>query len=336
MQDQNRICLEKLKQNLRGVKDEVIRRKALLMIRILESKRSIRVACAHVGVLPKTFYDWRKRFIGADYDISALANESRRPHRSPKKTPTEVEDELLKLRIENGNKSGKYISKLYEKTKGKCIPASTIDAIYSRRGVTQKRKGPKPNPHTRRYSMETPLERVQMDSVGLEIEDSNGNKVCAITAIDDCSRLAMVDVGHSKGSIEAQEALKKLFTEFGIPKLIQTDNGVEFTCKFNSLLNPLRIKEAKLSGFEWILKERGIEHYLIRPGTPQLNGKIERFHRTLKRELNLKALNGQPFEVIVKAIQDWVHWYNHERYHASLNYLTPQEIFTTRLKGAAA
>jgi len=335
MQEQNQICLQKLKQNLRGVKDDTIRRKASLMIQILESKRSINVACKHVGVVRKTFYDWRRRFIEADYDINVLSNKSRRPHTSPNKTPVEIEDELIKLREENGYKGGKYISKLYKDTKGKEIAPSTVDSIFARRGVRQERKQPKQNQHTRRYAAENPLERVQMDSVSLEIEDSNGNKVCAITAIDDCSRFSFAHICHSKGSIEAQEAITRFIDEVGNPKLIQTDNGVEFTCRFTSLLNPKRIKEAKISGFEQILIDKNIKHYLIRPATPQLNGKIERFHRTLKRELDLKALSGQPFEVIVKAVGEWLHWYNYKRYHSSINYLTPAEKFFKGLEDAA-
>jgi transposase InsO family protein len=336
MHDHNQICLKKIKQNLKGVKDAEIRRKAYLIIQILESKKNISLACKHAGIVRQTFYRWCARLRAADYDISALSNKSRRPHNSPNKTPDSVEDELLKLRKANANKGGKYIAKVYEKETGIQIAGSTVDAIFSRRNVVEPRKKPKPNPHTRRYAMKTPLERVQMDSVGLGIEDVNGNKVCAISAIDDCSRFVFLDICHTKGAIEARDALKKFIAQVGKPKLVQTDNGVEFTCKFNSFLNANRTKEAKVSGFEEILIDEKIKHHLIRPRTPQLNGKIERFHRTIKRELDLQALNGQPFEVIVKAIQDWLHWYNHKRYHSSLNYLTPHEEFTKKLKKEAS
>lgn len=336
MQEQYQICLKKIKQNLRGVKDEEIRRKAYLIIKILESKKSVEAACIHNGVVRNTFYGWCRRFMDAEYDIYALKNKSRRPHKSPNKTSIKVEDELLQLRKDNGNKCGKYIALLYEKTRGKKIAGSTVDSIFSRRGVIQPRKKKAPNPHTRRYAMKTPLERVQMDSVGLEIDDSNDNKICAITAIDDCSRFIFVDVGHMKGAIEARDALKKFIKEVGKPQLVQTDNGGEFTCKYNSVLNDRRIKEAKVSGFEQVLMDEKIKHHLIRPRTPQLNGKIERFHRTIKRELDLQALNGQPFEVIVKVIETWVHWYNYERYHSSINYLTPYEKFTKQASKVAS
>ena len=336
MQDQYQICLKKIKQNLRGVKDEEIRRKAYLMIQILESKKNIKLACNHAGVVRQTFHRWYNKFKNSNYDIYALKNKSRRPHKSPNKTPTDVEDELLKLRKDNADKFGKYVAKLYKNKTGNNIAGSTVDAIFSRRNVVKSRKKPKPNPHTRRYAMKNPLERVQMDSVGLEIEDSNGNKVCAISAIDDCSRFVFLDICHTKGAIEARDALKKFIKDVGKPKLVQTDNGVEFTCKFNSVLNVHRVKEAKVSGFEQVLINEKITHHLIRPRTPQLNGKIERFHRTIKRELDLQALNGQPFEVIVKAIQDWLCWYNYERFHSSLNYLTPHEKFTTQVMKVAS
>ena len=336
MQEQYEIGLKKIKQNLRGCRDEKIRRKVYLIIRILESKRGIAASCRQEGVPRQTFYRWLKKLKNADFDLSALKDKSRRPHLSSNQTPSEIEDKLLKLRKEHCNKGGKYIAKVYESETGKHIAGSTVDNIFSRRGVTSQRKPRKPNFHNRRYAMKSPLERVQMDSVGLEIEDSNGNKVYAITAIDDCSRFAFIKICHTKGAIEARDALEELLKNVGKPKLVQTDNGVEFTCKFTSLLNPKRQKEAKQAAFEQLLEAEGIEHYLIRPGTPQLNGKIERFHLTLKTELDLKALDGKPFEVIVKAVLDWMNWYNYKRYHSSINYLTPYEKFTSSAKLGAA
>ena len=79
-----------------------------------------------------------------------------------------------------------------------------------------------------------------------------------------------------------------MWKNFEMPQKIQTDNGVEFTSKYVSQENPRRKKKSVISGFEEYLREAGIEHKLIRPGTPELNGKVERFNQTLKRALEGK------------------------------------------------
>ncbi|QGP49948.1 Integrase core domain protein [Piscirickettsia salmonis] len=58
-------------------------------------------------------------------------------------------------------------------------------------------------------------------------------------------------------------------------KVIRTDNGSEFQAKFN-----------------WHVQDLGMDHVYIKPGTPRLNGKVERSHRTDKQEFyqSLRAM----------------------------------------------
>ncbi len=65
-------------------------------------------------------------------------------------------------------------------------------------------------------------------------------------------------------------------------------------------------------------------HSRIRVGHPQSNGKMERFHKTLKSEcVRTHALSG--LEEAQRVIEAYVHEYNHERLHSALNYLTPSD-----------
>jgi len=79
-----------------------------------------------------------------------------------------------------------------------------------------------------------------------------------------------------------------------MPQLVQTDNGTEFTNHFVSFLHPNWAKSPKLATFEQVLKERAIEHHLIRPRTPQQNGKIERFNQTVLREFAARVPDKLP------------------------------------------
>ena len=72
----------------------------------------------------------------------------------------------------------------------------------------------------------------------------------------------------------------------------------------------------------------GIRHILAAPFHPQTNGKLERYHRTIKMEVNQI-----PYEFPVdleKAIADFVEYYNFRRYHKALGDITPADVLTGR------
>jgi transposase InsO family protein len=72
----------------------------------------------------------------------------------------------------------------------------------------------------------------------------------------------------------------------------------------------------------------GIRHILASPFHPQTNGKIERYHRTIKGELSL-----MPYEMpgeLEEAIGTFIDYYNHRRYHEGLGDVTPYDVYTGR------
>lgn len=317
--------LEKIQENLLGVKNHEVRSKARLLIRVLESK-NISIGCDKAGLQRRTFYNQMKSLRENDYSLHSLLGKSRRPNYSPRKTSEDVENEILALRQQRGN-GGVLIACLYHKQTGKHIAASTVDKILRRNNVSKTYKRKPLNPHNKRYSAAQVHDRVQSDTVCLDIENSNGNKVYAVTFIDDCSRNAFVYVCEEKSSYETTQALRSYVKIHGKPKIIQTDNGVEFTNRYVSELNSRRRKESRISLFEQELQNMKIASYLIRPRTPQHNGKIERFHRTLKYELGIHKMNGYSQLQIEEAVKDYVCYYNEERPHSSIKKLTPKEVF---------
>lgn len=318
--------LKKIKENLRYVRDHEVRMKSRILIRVLESQVSVRLACDKSGITPKTFYCWLNRARRANFNLLNIKNKSRRPCSSPLQISETEADRLCKIREKTGHCGGRIVSITYYQQTGKTISHSAADKVFSRRGLVCKRRIHK-NPHTKRYSSKKPLERVQFDTLWLGIEDENGNRVYTTDAIDCCSRFAFVRTCDSKGSDATKETLHAFLKEIGRPELIQTDNGVEFTARYTSELNSKRIKPAKMAGFEAVLFDLKIPHYLIKPRTPQHNGKVERFHRTLLRWVHAMDLHGRPMIEIDRAIQTFVHWYNFKRPHSALNYLPPAAAF---------
>jgi transposase InsO family protein len=76
------------------------------------------------------------------------------------------------------------------------------------------------------------------------------------------------------------------------------------------------------------LADHGMTHTRGRPYHPQTQGKIERWHRSMKNQILLENyyLPGE----LKAALQRFVDYYNHERYHESLKNLTPADVFYGR------
>jgi transposase InsO family protein len=80
--------------------------------------------------------------------------------------------------------------------------------------------------------------------------------------------------------------------------------------------------------FEEYLRLVGVRHILASPYHPQTNGKIERYHRSIKDELNLVP-HELPSE-LNQAISSFVEYYNHRRYHEGLGDVTPYDVYSGR------
>ena len=108
---------------------------------------------------------------------------------------------------------------------------------------------------------------------------------------------------------EIELAKAKELYPFANPRII-TDNGSQFISKdFRELLALLEI-----------------EHTLTSPGHPQSNGKLERFHRTLKCE-HVRQSAYLSFEDAKGRMEKWITYYNEQRLHAALFYLPPEDVF---------
>jgi hypothetical protein len=97
-----------------------------------------------------------------------------------------------------------------------------------------------------------------------------------------------------------------------------TDNGKVFTGRFGPSAGEVL--------FDRICRENGIKHLLTAPRSPTTTGKVERWHKTLRREF----LDGKVFESIADAqaqLDRWVHSYNHERRHQGIGDVVPWERF---------
>ncbi len=113
------------------------------------------------------------------------------------------------------------------------------------------------------------------------------------------------------------------FEYWGVPFEVLSDNGKQFTGNFT---RPLPVEVL----FERICRENGITARLAKRRSPTTSGKIERFHRTLRRELLDEVGAFASIEAAQAAIDEWVHAYNTLRPHQALNMATPAGLFRGR------
>ncbi len=78
---------------------------------------------------------------------------------------------------------------------------------------------------------------------------------------------------------------------------------------------------------QWLAQD-GIQHVRGAPAHPQTQGKIERWHQTMKNRILLE--NYYLPGALEAEIAEFVEQYNHRRYHESLNNLTPADVYFGR------
>lgn len=133
-----------------------------------------------------------------------------------------------------------------------------------------------------------------------------------LTAIDIVSKQAWLKLVPRLNSTQATAFLKEILQSSWFPvHTVQTDNGSEFALYFTAA-----VVEAKLI------------HLFSYPKHPKTNGYVERFNWTIQDEFlfSYEDLLLYPEEFETK-LQEWLLWYNLERPHQSLSYLTPYQYF---------
>lgn len=288
----------------------------LTMVLRIESGRPVAHVAAEMGISRPTAYKWWRRWQAEGLD--GLVDRSSRPHRSPTRTPPEVEAAIAELRQELKLGPVRIGWRLG-------VPASTVHRVLVRLGLNRLAWMDRPSGRViRRIETSRCGELVHMDVKkqgripagggwrvhGRAARPARGARRAANvgyaylhTAIDAHSRLAYTEVLDDERAATTASfwtRAERFFNDHGISvEAVLTDNGPNYRSRLlGDALGP-------------------IEHRFTRPYRPQTNGKVERFHRTLAEEwAYVRPYESEPERVA--ALDAWLHSYNHHRHHTAL------------------
>lgn len=274
--------------------------------------------CKNFHVSRKTGYKWIKRYTTEGFP--GLNDQSRAPHHHPNELSEEVESLILEAKRQRPHWGPKKIVNwLTQEYRHLAWPAiSTAGDLLKRHGLVQPRKKRLRIPaYTQPFELCTAANDVwSIDYKGNFIL-GDGQACYPLTLTDNYSRyLLSCDAFASISGKDVRNVLIHLFREYGLPKAIKSDNGSPFSTRGLAGLSRLAVWWIKLG----IIPER------IKPGCPQENGRHERMHLTMKKEVAMP-----PKETMILqqcALDAFQKEYNHQRPHEGIDNQRPAWIFT--------
>jgi transposase InsO family protein len=270
--------------------------------------------CRAYGVSRKTGYKWLRRY--REGGLKGLADQSRRPQHSPRRTEPEMEQVIIEARQAHPAWGGRKLKRYLERQGAGAVPQpSTITEILRRHGLLEADETVKQRAY-RRFERAKPNELWQMDFKG-HFELGSGARCHPLTVLDDHSRFL---VGLQACCNETEETVRAcltgLFRAFGLPERMLMDNGAPWGDDPDTPFTALTV---------WLLR-LGIPVSHGRPRHPQTQGKDERFHRTLDDEL-LSRSTLSDFPACQAAFNHLWQVYNYERPHEALAFDTPAQHY---------
>ena len=256
--------------------------------------------------------------------LDALEPRSRRPHTSSTSTAEHVRTRIIGLRNQltaDGLDAGPVTIAWHLDQEHLPIPStSTIRRILHTAGLITPEPKKRPKSSYLRFEADQPNETWQSDFTHWPLAD--GTDVEILNWLDDHSRMLLSCTAHDRVTgPDVVSTFTATTNTHGLPASTLTDNGTVYTARFTGGKN----------AFEYLLAALGIQQKNGHPYHPQTQGKIERFHQTLKR-----WLANQPPAATIPDLQTQLDRfrviYNECRPHRALDRLTPAQAYAATIK----
>ena len=288
------------------------------MIRLVEhSDLPLRSTLRHLGIPPSTFYGWYQRYL--DGGPEALEDKKPQPRARWNTISEEVRQQVVDLALERTELSSRELACHFTHEQRYFLSESSVyrilkayDLITSPAYVLLSASERFTHPSRRVHEL------WQTDFTYLRVVGWGWYYLS--TVLDDFSRYIIAwKLRATMAAPDVMETLDEALALTGVesaqvrhrPRLL-SDNGPAYLSK-------------ELGEY---LDERGMTHTRGRPYHPQTQGKIERYHRSMKSVVKLEHYHF-PWQ-LEAAIRDFVAYYNNERYHEALDNVTPSEVYYGR------
>jgi transposase InsO family protein len=284
---------------------------------VQNSDLSVRQTLVRLDIHKSTFYNWLKRY--QEYGIDGLEDKKSAPQSVWNRVCEKHRDAIVDLALDKPELSPRELAVNYTDNQHYFVSESTVyrllkeqDLITSPAYILMEASDKFQTPTTRVNEM------WQTDFTYFKIIGWGWYYLS--TVLDDYSRYIIAwRLCTSMSASDVSDTLDDALSFTGLdevkinhkPRLL-SDNG------------PCYIS-GELAGY---LEENGLSHTRGRPYHPQTQGKIERWHRSMKNQILLNNYY-LPCE-LQEHLQKFVSYYNHERYHEALNNLTPADVFYGR------
>lgn len=284
------------------------------IIQIVEgSSIGVNKTLNELGIHKRTFYNWYALYLAGGFDALAPQRQKGIERRIWNKIPQEERNNVVELALEKPELSSREIACYITDNYKRFISESSVYRILKERGLITT---PAFTINSASDSFKDKTVRVnqmwQTDFTYFKIIGWGWYYLS--TVLDDYSRYIIAwDLCSTMSTPDVKQTVDKALYDAGLnkrnaPKLL-SDNG---SCYISAEINEF-------------LKAKGIISIHGRPCHPQTQGKIERYHRSLKNVIKLDHYYSP--EELIRAIEKFIYYYNHERYHESINNLKPVDVY---------
>ena len=283
------------------------------------SNLSVKKTLEELQVPRSTFYSWYQRY--QEHGMDGLKNKKLKVKQFWNRIPDHVRGQIVNLALEYPDESPRQLTYRFIDDKAYFVSESSVYRILKGYDLIE---SPAFEVITAKNKFDNPTKRVnemwQTDFTQFLVVDWGWYYLS--TVLEDYSRYILAyKLSPTMNAQDAEDTLKIALAKAEINKVkvyhkprLLSDNGPAY-------------HSADLAQF---LKERRIDHIYGAPYHPMTQGKIERWHRSMKNVIKLQNYYS-PSE-LERAIAEWAEYYNNQRYHESLENVTPADVYFGREK----
>lgn len=299
----------------------------VIVLAVTEGGLTVAEAATRFNVSPRWIYTLLSRYKAGG--LSAVDPRSRRPHTNPAATGPGMIAAILTERdnlIKDGLDAGAHSIWDRLPEQGRPSPATIWRILKLHNKITpQPQKRPRTSWH--RFEAGAPNECWQSDFTHWPLADGTDTEI--ISWLDDHARFLLHISAYRRitGPIVI-DTFTATMDIYGPPASTLTDNGMVYTARF-ARGNDGQPRQP--NGFEQLLSDMGITQKNGAPGHPTTQGKIERFHQTLKQWLTA-AGPAATLDELNEQVARFAHIYNTDRPHRAIGRRTPAEVYTATTK----